>query len=117
MTSIESPDRSARPKPRCFRGGLGTLLSLALLAAVAIGAATAIQRAKKRNATAAKRQREAVRAIAMSGGILSYDFHGDGYVDKRRVDTRSGSQFWLHSVFGADMFAGRVQMDDSSAEN
>jgi hypothetical protein len=111
MTSIESPDRSARPKPRCFRCGLGTLLSLALLAAVAIGTVISIQLAKKRNAPEAKRQREAVRAVAKSGGILLYDFHDDSeWVDKRPVDTRTTSQVWLHSLLGADMFADVVEV-------
>lgn len=112
MTSIEAQDRSAKPKQCQFRCCLRTILLLALLAAtVTIWAATAIQRAKKRDATEAKRQREAVRAIAMSGGIVLYDFQdGSRYVDKSPVDTRTSSQVWLHSILGVDMFADVVEL-------
>lgn len=111
MTSIESQDRSARPKPRRFRCGLGTLLSLALLATVVIWAATAIERAKKRDATEARRQREAVRAIAASGGIVLYDFEDySRHVNKSPIDTRTLPLVWLHSILGADMFADVVRV-------
>lgn len=110
MISIESQDRSAKQKPLRFRFGPGTLLLLALLVTV-IWAATAIQRAKKRDVTEAKRQHEAVRAIAKSGGILLYDFQdGNEWINKRPVETRTSSQLWLHSILGADMFADVVSV-------
>ncbi len=71
----------------------------------------AIQLTKKRDATAAKRQREAVRAIASSGGIVLYDFQDDSrYVDKDPTDTRSAALVWVHAILGADMFADVVQV-------
>ena len=110
MASIKSLDRSPKKKPRRFRYGLGTLLLLALLATV-IWAATAIQRAKKRDMAEAKRQYEAVRAITGSGGVTLYDFEDDTrYVDKMPTDTRSLPVRWMHSMLRTDMFADVVKV-------
>ncbi len=67
--------------------------------------AIAIQGSKKRGFMEARTQREAVRAIAMSGGITLYDFEDTSrIVNKDPADTRTLPMVWLHSILGADMF-------------